>query len=198
VKEGPELERRKYYVDGGRVEIVADVVHELDGDGKKLRVVTYIDYTAEKVRTLWPTGSELRKFWSDPISRDEVIEKLEERGILFEDLAAATKQPDADPFDLLCHVAYNAPLRTRRERAERLRREDKAFLDRYSPGARAILDELLEKYAEYGTAQFKIPDILKVPPISARGNVMEIAALFGGADALKSAVGELQTLLYAA
>jgi len=198
VKEGPELERRKYYVDGGVVEIVADVVHELDGDGKKLRVVTYIDYTAEKVRTLWPTGAELRKFWSDPISRDEVIEKLEERGILFEDLATATKQPDADPFDLLCHVAYNAPLRTRRERAERLRREDKAFLDRYSPGARAVLDELLEKYAEYGTAQFKIPDILKVPPISARGNVMEIAALFGGADALKSAVGELQTLLYAA
>jgi len=197
VEDGPEVERRKYYVDGGVVEIVAHVVQELDSDGKKLRVVTYTDYTAEKVRTLWPTGAELRKFWSSPLSRGEVIEKLAERGIDFQELAAATKQPDADPFDLLCHVAYNAPLRTRRERAQRLQREDKAFFERYSPEARAILDELLEKYAEYGTAQFKIPDILKVPPISDRGNVPEIAEMFGGLETLREAVGELQTLLYA-
>ena len=68
----------------------------------------------------------------------------------------------------------------------------------YGPEARAVLDELLEKYAEHGTAQFAIPDVLKVPPISDRGNVMEIASLFGGPDQLKEAVGELQTLLYAA
>ena len=61
-----------------------------------------------------------------------------------------------------------------------------------------MLDALLEKYAEHGTAQFMIPDVLKVPPISERGNVIEIANLFGGPEKLKQAVGELQSLLYAA
>jgi type I restriction enzyme R subunit len=190
--------RRKLYVDGGYVEIAAHLVHELDADGKQLRIVRFTDYTAEKVRTLYPSAAELRAHWSDPEGRAAIIAALEERGIAFDELAAATNQPDADPFDLLCHIAFNAPLRSRRERADRLRREERDFLDRYRPEARAILEDLLEKYAEYGTAQFVLPDILKVPPISERGNVMEIADLFGGPTELRQAVTELQTLLYAA
>ncbi|MGA2270585.1 MAG: type I restriction-modification enzyme R subunit C-terminal domain-containing protein, partial [Bryobacteraceae bacterium] len=103
-----------------------------------------------------------------------------------------------DPFDLLCNVAFNAPLRTRRERAEALRADKKNFFDKYSPEAHAVLDEMLDKYIDFGTAQFQIPDILKVEPISRRGNVMEIARLFGGAAQMRSAVAELQTLLYTA
>lgn len=95
-------------------------------------------------------------------------------------------------------MAFNAPLRTRRERAERVRREKQDFFDRYGPEARRILDELLDKYAEHGTAQFVIPDVLEVPPISERGNVIEIAKFFGGAAELRAAVSELQNLLYAA
>jgi len=127
-----------------------------------------------------------------------VIERLAERGIDFEELAAAANQPDADPFDLLCHLAYNAPLRTRRERAERLRSDRKDFFDRYGPQARVILDELLEKYAEHGTAQFLLPDVLRVPPISNHGQPGEIIRIFGGPEQLRQAVTELQTLLYAA
>ena len=89
-------------------------------------------------------------------------------------------------------------MRTRRERAQRLREERKVFFYRYGPEACAILNELLDKYAEYGTAQFVLPDVLKVPPISERGNVIEIAKMFGGGDNLREAVNELQTLLYAA
>ncbi len=106
--------------------------------------------------------------------------------------------PDANPFDLLCHLAYNAPLRTRRERAERLRKDRKDFFDQYSAEARAVLNELLEKYAEHGTGQFSMPDVLEVPPISQHGNVVEIASRFGGADKLMEAVSKLQELLYAA
>ena len=121
---------------------------------------------------------------------------LIERGIDFDTLAASASQPDADPFDLLCHLAYNAPLRTRRERAQALRTDHKNFFDQYGPDARAILGELLDKYAEHGTAQFVIPDILKVPPLSEHGNVLEIASQFGGGEALRHAVHQLQTLLY--
>jgi len=79
-----------------------------------------------------------------------------------------------------------------------VRKEERDFFDRFGPEAKAILADLLEKYAEHGTAQFVIPDVLKVPPISERGNVIEIAELFGGPDELRQAVAELQALLYAA
>ncbi len=198
IPDDSEGERRKYYVDGGSVEIAAHLVYELDPDGKQLRVVKFTDYTAERVRSLATSAADLRARWSDAEQRATIIAALEERGISFEKLAEVTRQPEADPFDLLCHVAYNAPLRSRRERAERLRKEQRAFFERYGPEARQILDEILEKYAEHGTAQFKIPDILKVPPISDHGNVLEIAQRFGGPDRLREALAEMQTLLYAA
>ena len=67
-----------------------------------------------------------------------------------------------------------------------------------SPKAKAILEDLLEKYAEHGVTEFNIPEALKVPPISERGNVSEIIGLFGTADILRQAVTELQAELYAA
>jgi type I restriction enzyme R subunit len=199
ISDDSEGNRRKYYYDGGRVEIAAHLVYELDPDGKQLQVVKYTDYTADKVRTLFLSTAEMRKQWADPAGRSEILAKLEERGINFEELALATNHPEADPFDLLCHIAFNAPLRTRRERAERVRRERKDFFDKYGAGARSIIEELLEKYAEHGTAQFIIPDALHIPPIPDKfGNILEITKLFGGAEQLRSAVTELQTLLYAA
>jgi type I restriction enzyme R subunit len=198
IEEPPPVERRKYYFDEGRVEIASHLVYELDPDGKQLRVLKYSDYAAEKVRTLYPSAPELRQKWANPSERSEIIDKLAQRGISFDELAETAKQPDADPFDLLCHVAFNAPLRTRRERAQRLRDERKDFFDQYGPEARAILNELLDKYAEYGTAQFVLPDVLQIPPISERGNVIEIAKMFGGSEKLRDAVSQLQTLLYAA
>jgi type I restriction enzyme R subunit len=189
---------RKFYFDGGQVEIVSHLVYELDPDGRQLRVVRFSEYAAEKVRTLYPSAADLRKQWADPVLRAEIIAKLEERGIDFDQLRATSHQPEADPFDLLCHLAFNGPLRTRRERADRVKKEEKSFFEKYGLEAKAILGDLLEKYAEHGTAQFVIPDVLKVPPISERGNVIEIAGLFGGPEKLKDAVAELQALLYAA
>ncbi len=189
---------RKYYVDEGQVEIVAHLVYELDADGKQLRVIKYTDYTAEKVRTLYRSTAEIRHYWADPVGRAEVVSRLEERGIDFERLAEVTNQLEADPFDLLCHIAFNAPLRTRRERAARVRQEEQSFFEHYGPEARVILDELLNKYTEHGTTQFAMPDILKVPPLSEYGNVIEIAEYFGGAQQMREAIWRLQMLLYAA
>ncbi|MCU0776308.1 MAG: DEAD/DEAH box helicase family protein [Akkermansiaceae bacterium] len=194
----PPGERRKFYFDGGNVEIAAHLVYELDPDGKQLRVIRYTDYAGEKVRTLFPDVKELRKQWSDPAARTKIIESLAERGISFDELAEAAGQPEADPFDLICHLAHNAPLRTRRERAHALRTDRKDFFGQYSPEARQILEELLEKYAEHGTAQFVLPDVLDVPPISDHGQPGEIVRLFGGAKELREAVTQLQTLLYSA
>jgi type I restriction enzyme, R subunit len=190
--------RTKYYFDGGNVEIAAHLVYELDPDGNQLRVVQFTDYTADKVRSLYRNAADLRGEWANPDKRREIIDRLEDRGIDFDHLAESANQPDADPLDLICHLAFNAPLRTRRERAQRLRTDRRDFFDQFGSDARQILDELLDKYTTHGTAQFVIPDVLEVPPISEHGNVIEIAARFGGVEKLRHAVIQLQTLLYAA
>jgi type I restriction enzyme R subunit len=194
--EPPEPLLRKLYVDGGSVEIAAHVVYELDASGKQLRVVKFTDFASKNVRSLWTSAAELRAHWSNAEERTAIIETLEERGITLDQLAENVGQPEADPFDLLCHVAFNSPLRTRRERAERLRKGRVDFWERFKPEARAILEEILEKYIEHGTAQFKVPDILKVHPISVHGNVLEIASKFGGAEHLRTAIENMQNLLY--
>ncbi len=190
--------RRKFYFDGGLVEVAAHLVYELDTDGRQLRVVKYTDYAANKVRSLFTNAAEMRQEWSDPVQRAEIIAALEERGISLDELRNNANQPDADPFDLLCHIAFNAPLRTRRERADHMKRSKMDFFESYGPQARGILNDLLEKYAEFGVAQFDIPDVLQIPPISVHGNVMEIAGMFGGPEKLRQAVNQLQGLLYAA
>lgn len=195
--EKPEVPARKYYIDKGSVEIAAHLVYELDAQGKQLRVVQFTDYTAENVRSMYPSAAVLRSKWSNAEEREAIIQSLEERGVSLAKLAEASNQPDADPFDLLCHVAFNAPLRTRRERAEVLRKEKKDFFEQHGPEARAVLNEMLDKYIEYGEAQFQIPTILKLPPISERGTVPQIAGFFGGAEKLRSAVNQMQALLYA-
>ncbi len=189
---------RKFYFDGGQVEIAADLVYELDADGKQLRVVKLTDYTGDKVRSICPSTVDLRARWSNPEQRAEIIEQLHERGIDFETLAKQAGQPDADPFDLLCHLAYNAPMLTRRQRADRVKQQQVAFFNYFAPESREILNDLLEKYAADGELQFTLPDVLKLPPISHHGNVNEIIGKFGGADKLRNAVNQLQSLLYAA
>ncbi|HWD40536.1 MAG TPA: type I restriction-modification enzyme R subunit C-terminal domain-containing protein [Fimbriimonas sp.] len=77
-------------------------------------------------------------------------------------------------------------------------KEKTDFFDQYGAEARAIIGELLDKYAEHGTAPFKIPEVFDVPPISRHGNLKEIAAKFGGTDKLVEAVTRLQEYLYAA
>ncbi len=186
---------RKFYFDGGQVEIAAELVHELDPDGKQLRVIKLTDYTAEKVRTLCASPDELRARWADSGQRAEIIQQLAERGIDFHQVALQAGKPDADPFDLLCHLAFNAPILTRRQRADRTKKTQVAFFNFFAPESREILNDLLEKYAADGELQFTLPDALKVRPISDHGKVNEIINKFGGSDQLRNAVNQLQLFL---
>ncbi|MCL4476244.1 MAG: DEAD/DEAH box helicase family protein [Nitrospirae bacterium] len=194
----PDKQPRKFYVDNGSVEIVADMVYELGADGKKLRMVKLTDYTGEKVREIFTSSAELRSKWSIAEERAMIIETLSEKGIGLEELIETSGDPGVDPFDLLCSLAFNAPRRSRRERAEKLKKERKDFFEKYGIDARQILDEILDKYIEHGTPQFKIPDILKIDPIARHGNAIEISTKFGGSENLRQALSEMQALLYAA
>lgn len=187
---------RKYYVDNTEVHVLQDVCLELDEHGKRLRTVSYTDYTREQVRKLYPSAAHLRMKWTQAEEREQIIAALKERGIELNHLAEATHLPDADPFDLLVHVAYNGPLRTRRERAERVRKGKLDAFDYFKPEAREILALLLEKYCDHGVEQLSDLHILEVPPISDKGTPVEIARLFGGAGRLRAALNKLQEMLY--
>lgn len=189
---------RKYYVEKGKVRISTHLTQDLDASGKQLRATEFRDYTGEIVRSLFLDAAEFRHGWADPDRRAEIVLELEAKGIRIAEAGEAFGNTEADPFDLLCHIAWNAPVLTRKERADRLKEETPDFLEAYGEQARQILDTLLAKYAEHGPAEFSIPDSLKVPPISDLGNVTEIISRFGGADQLRDAVAKLQKLLYAA
>ncbi len=187
---------RKLYVDGGEVRIIHHQVQEIDPAGHVLRTTRYEDYAGDRVRVLCPTVFDLMSKWADPAQRSEIIQRLKDEGVEIDAVMEATRQPEADPFDLLCHLAFNAPLRTRRERARMLRSRRKDFFEQHGPKARQILSDLLDKYADHGDAQFEIPEIFDVSPLAEHGTFDEIAHAFGGPEKLGRAVRDLQSLLY--
>ena len=150
------------------------------------------------MRTLYPTREALQSAWANPDTRREVLRELTERGISFEELANSSEQPDADPFDLLCHLAWNAPLRTRRERAEQARRRVQDLFAQHGDTAREILSLMLDRYIERGIFQFQaLSELMKVQPFDRYGSPAEIAVRhFGGVNGMKDAVAQLQTALY--
>jgi type I restriction enzyme, R subunit len=197
VTNSPEAPR-KFYVDGGDVEVIGHLVYDLDTGGKKLQVVKYTEYSGRTIRILYPTRDALQSAWANPDTRAEVLRELTERGISFEELAASADQPDADPFDLLCHLAWNAPLLTRRQRADQAQKAAQDLFSQYGDSAREILTLLLDQYIERGIIQFNtLSELMKVQPFDRFGSPSEIANQhFGGIKPFKDAVSRLQTALY--
>ena len=191
-------EPRKFYIDGGEVEVIGHLVYDLDAEGKKLQVVRYTEYSGRAVRSMYPQRADLQSAWADPDTRVEVLRELAERDISFQELSSSAEQPDADPLDLLCHLAWNAPLLTRRQRVDRARAATQDLFSQYGETAREVLALLLDKYIERGILQFNtLSDLMKVQPFDRYGSPSEIATRhFGGVPGLRQAVTRLQAVIY--
>jgi type I restriction enzyme, R subunit len=190
--------RRKFYVDEGTAYVTAEGIYLPDPATGRLRLAEYSDYLADAVRRLYPSSADLRVVWTTAPGRVEVAEALLARGIDLAEAAERLGMGDLDPLDLLVQVAWNGDAITRRERIGRLRTRQAAFLDSFSPEARAVLNDLLDKYAEHGISQLDDLRVLEVPPLDRYGSPVEIAARFGGAKKLRAAVERLEELLYVA
>lgn len=186
--------RKKYFITEGEVSIIAESVHILGLDGK-LRTVQFTQYAREQILTLFPSPKELRSKWIKAAERQQIIDELENNGISIEQLMDITKQNEADPFDLLCFVAYDLKPITRKQRAELLQKNKPDFFLLYSEKAQQVLKMILEKYVDFGLNQIR-PDIISAEPIRQKGNEIEIVNEFGGMDKYKQAIEQLQTLLY--
>ncbi len=187
---------RKYILRSGHIEIRADKVHVFDSDGKKLKELSYSEYAAKAIKKYYPSEDALREQWIDTSTRTEVFSVLENKGIFPEQLAASINRPDADPLDLLCHLAFENPLRSRNDRVERLMRDQKEFFDQFEPEAREILDAFLNNYIKDGMNQLHTASVMETTSVAQHGNIIEIVGTFGGIIRFEEAMSKLQTLLY--
>ena len=128
---GGGVKRTVYRITEGEVRIVAESVQILGTDGK-LRTIQFTQYAKEQITTLFPSANELQSRWSNSEERKEIIEQLENNGISIEQLMDITKQTEADPFDLLCFVAYNMKPKTRKQRADLLKKNKPDFFSNSS------------------------------------------------------------------
>ncbi|WP_446224190.1 EcoAI/FtnUII family type I restriction enzme subunit R [Nocardia sp. IBHARD005] len=185
---------RRYVVNGVYVYKWGERRYQLDTDGRTMRLVTVQQWVRDRVVELELAPDQLRSQWAVARSRRALMELLRAADVAAEELPEEFGSPDVDSIDLLLNVAWGLPLVSREERLNRFLHEHRDFLKSFQPQARAVLEEMLLKFAEHGSAQLK-PETLGVRPFTEMGSVVELTGHFGGAKALHEAIDELSKRL---
>lgn len=186
--------RYKYRIDGVDVTVVNERVQYYGADGR-LITESLKDYTRRHVRAQYASLDDFLIRWNDAERKQAILAELEEHGLLLDALHEEVGK-DYDPFDLICHVAFDQPPLTRRERAENVRKRD--YFTRHGEEARRVLDALLDKYADEGVENIEEISVLKVRPFNEIGSPLEIVRGFGGKKKYLDAVHKLEDELYRA
>ena len=190
---GTEGVRAKYFVGDVEVQVIAERVQYYGPEGK-LITESLKDYTRKAVRKDYSTLDQFLKRWTSAERKAAVIKELEEHGLLLEALAIEVNK-DCDAFDLICHVAFDQPALTRRERADQVKKRN--YFTKYGEQARKVLEALLEKYADTGIENIDDIKILTLDPFSKMGTASELVSAFGGKPGYIAALHELENQLYA-
>jgi len=188
----PSEKMRKVYVDGVGATIIAERVEYLDENGK-LVTESLRDFTKKALKRRFASLDDFLKHWKAAERKQAIVEELEAEGLPLGPIVEELGK-DLDPFDLICHVAFDKKPLTRRERAENVRKRD--VFTKYGPQARAVLDALLAKYADEGVLNLDDANVLKIAPFSTMGSVVQLITAFGGRQGFEQAVHELQSALY--
>ncbi|MGH9835608.1 MAG: EcoAI/FtnUII family type I restriction enzme subunit R, partial [Blastocatellia bacterium] len=185
--------RVKYVVNDVPFVVIGERVQYYDKEGK-LITESLKDYTRKAVQKEFASLDEFLRKWNKTEKKQAIFDALKEQGVLLEAIADEVGK-DLDSFDLICHVAFGQPPLTRRERAENVRKRD--YFTKYGEQARAVLDALLEKYADDGVAHIEDVNVLKMRPIDSFGTPVEIInGIFGGKAKYQEAIRELEEELY--
>ena len=185
---------KPYMVDDVDVKVVA-VRKQYYGPDGKLITESLTDYTKKTVLNEFASMDSFLKYWSGANKKQVIVQELAEKGLLMEDLAEEIGK-EYDPFDLICHVVYDQPPLSRRERANKLK--GSGYFAKYGDKARTVLDALLDKYSDEGIENLESLDVLKVKPLSKYGTPIEIIDMFGGKDNYLNAIRSMESQLYMA
>ena len=184
----------KRYVVGGvvNVSVARERVQYLNADGK-LITESLRDYTRINLTKQYDSLDKFLQAWNDTDRKAALVEELEKQGVLIEALAEEIGK-DLDPFDLLLHVAYNMPILTRRERADRVKKRN--VFTQYGSVARKVIDALIDKYADEGIATIESNEVFRVQPFPQMGTASELIKSFGGRSQYLGALRTLERELY--
>lgn len=189
----------KYYVDDVEVQTAVERSQYLDANGR-LITDNYRIYLKDEIKkSLREQFGSLNGFlrrWSTAERKQAVIEEMKEQGISLEMLEQAIpNSSELDVFDLIAHIAFDQKPLTRRERANNVKKRD--VFAKYGDQARAVLEALLEKFADHGIGDIEDPKILELPPLDQYGTKTQIRrGIFGSAEKYSQAITELEQALY--
>lgn len=185
----------KYIVEGESIRITTEIVTVLGEDGKTMRTESVTDFTKKQIRKRYATLGDFIKNWTEAERKKAIVDELKDYSVLVD--AVREKNPalaNADIFDVICHVAYDQPPLTRRERANNVKKRN--YFAKYEGKAREVLEALLEKYADFGILNMEDADILDNAPFNTIGKPQKIIKLFGGYDKFEQALRELESEIY--
>lgn len=184
--------REKIVVNGVDVTVLVTREMYFDNEGKPI-TVSLKDHTREIVRNHFASLNDFLTKWNDADKKAAIIKELEERGVLVSALVDAVNK-EADLFDIICHVAFDQPPLTRKERANNVKKRN--YFTKYGEQARKVLEALLDKYSDEGIITIESNEVLSIDPISNFGTPREIIELFGSKENYKEAVRDLGNELY--
>jgi type I restriction enzyme, R subunit len=190
--EGPEEPVRKYYVNNVTVSVAHERVQYYGADGK-LITESLKDYTRKNIQNEYASLDEFILKWNTSEKKEELMAELADHGVLLEALKEEIGQ-ELDPFDLICHVAFDQPALTRKERADEVRKRN--YFTKYGGVAQKVLNSLLDKYENEGITSIESGSILKVKPLNEFGSPVEIVRAFGKNKDFEAALRELEKEIY--
>ena len=188
----PRVPRPKIYVNGVDVSILVSRELYFDQNGKPI-TSSLKDHTKEIIKGQYATLNDFLNKWNSMDKKTVLIEELQQQGVLVEALDNAVNK-ELDLFDLICHVAYDKPPLTRKERANNVKKRN--YFTKYGEQARNVLENLLDKYADEGIDDLESIEVLKVKPFTDFGSPMEIVNTFGSKKEYLKAIHELEVELY--
>ena len=184
--------RRKVTVNGVDVIIIKERVQYMGHDGKII-TESLRDYTRKNVLTAYGSLDAFLRSWKQADKKRVMIDELERHGVIFSALNEEVGSA-FDPFDLICHVAFEQKPLTRKERADKVKKRD--YFTKYGDLARSVISALLDKYSDDGLLDLENPEIIRLDPLRKLGSPVEIIRSFGGKSAYDDAIHSLTNELY--
>lgn len=184
--------RQKIYVNGVDVSVLVSRELYFDNNGKPI-TTSLKDHTKEIIKGQFASLDDFLNKWNSIDRKEAIIAGLQEQGVLIEALLDAVDK-QVDLFDLICHIAFDQPPLTRKERANNVKKRN--YFAKYGEQARKVLETLLDKYADEGITNIESIEVLKVKPLTDFGSPIEIINQFGSKAQYLEAVKELEKELY--
>lgn len=91
-----------------------------------------MDFTKQNIFKKYKSLNEFLTRWKSAEKKKAIIDELQEQGILLYELQQEVGK-EIDPFDLICHIAFEMPPLTRKERAEKVKKRN--YFEKYGENA---------------------------------------------------------------